>query len=222
MPQKHTNERQQTPKIPAKAQANTGSRNGPQYNTARAPKAINAFSPMSNVSLSSNTNQRDLYGITTTSYEKALFFFDTGAQLSLIEEKAAEHLALPVVASDKCTLSGISGISETFVSHHVQVKVLTAHGRELQMTMQTKPTLTKGFPAVRLMETDIEFMEENSIQLANTRLKGEHQVPQILVGIDLYNVFIPRVLLSFYKNSIRVCGIWSRDYAPLNDDEQRP
>lgn len=45
------------------------------------------------------------------------------------------------------------------------------------------------------MEMDIEFMEKISIHLAKTRLNGEHQVPQILVGIDLYDIFVSEVTL---------------------------
>lgn len=110
--------------------------------------------------------------------------------MGLINEKSAEFLSLPVLRSEKCTLSGISGISETFSSHHVAIRIQTAQGRELEFAVKTKPTITAGFPSVILTENDTKFMESNSIFLTNTRMRGEHQIPHILIGVDLYSSFV--------------------------------
>ncbi|PIO72307.1 hypothetical protein TELCIR_05766, partial [Teladorsagia circumcincta] len=131
-----------------------------------------------------------VWNYSSNSYERALFFFDTGAQVSLILEGAAEHLALPVAKTEQCSLSGISGISETFLSHHVVLRIQTAQGRELEFTVKTKPTITTGFPSVHLVERDTLFMEEYGIYLSNTRMRGEHQYPHVLIGLDLYSSFV--------------------------------
>ncbi|KAK6029223.1 hypothetical protein OSTOST_04667 [Ostertagia ostertagi] len=124
------------------------------------------------------------------SYIRALLFFDTGAHVSLIEEHVAESLALPVFHSEQCTLSGIGGITDTFVCHHVRMNILSAHGKELQIPLRTKPTLVEGFPSVLLTEKDIEFMEENDICLSNSRVRGEMQRPHIIIGIDLFSSLV--------------------------------
>ncbi|KAK6728972.1 hypothetical protein RB195_006183 [Necator americanus] len=64
-------------------------------------------------------------------------------------------------------MSGIGGHIECFESHKVPVKLGTAFGEEICMTIQTKPA--------------------NSKQLANSKLRGEHQNPHILVGLDYYH-----------------------------------
>lgn len=56
--------------------------------------------------------------------------------------------------------------------------------------IQTKPVLTNGFPSVKLSYTDITFLKENNICLANSKLRGERQVPHILVGLDYYHELV--------------------------------
>ncbi|KAK6764148.1 hypothetical protein RB195_024465 [Necator americanus] len=102
-------------------------------------------------------------------YEKALFFFDSGAQKTVIEENLAEQLGLPKNTTEICTMSGIGEHIECFESH------------------KTKPVITNGFPSVKLNTEDIEFLKTNTICLANSKLHGEHQNPHILVGLDYYH-----------------------------------
>ncbi|VDO30324.1 unnamed protein product [Haemonchus placei] len=97
----------------------------------------------------------------TGSYVRALLFPDTGAQVTLVEEHVADSPALPVLHSEQCTLSGIGGTVDTFVFHNVRIKILSVHGKKLQIPLRKKPVLVNEFPSVLLTEKDILFMEKN-------------------------------------------------------------
>lgn len=120
-------------------------------------------------------------------YDKVLFFFDCGAQKTVIEESLATDLGLPRETTELCTMSGIGGHIERFESHIVNVKVGTVFGEQLELKFQTKPVITNGFPSVRLAQSDIEFLKENNICPANSKLRGEHQIPHVLVGLDYFH-----------------------------------
>ncbi|KAK6748820.1 hypothetical protein RB195_001444 [Necator americanus] len=83
-------------------------------------------------------------------------------------------------------MSGIGGHVECFESHMVPVRLGTAFSEEMCMTIQTKPVITNGFPSVKLNAEDIELLKTNTICLANSKLRGEHQNPHFLVGLDYY------------------------------------
>ena len=119
-----------------------------------------------------------------------LFFFDSGAQKTVIEEALTDRLGLPRETTEICTMSGIGGHIECFKSHTVNIKVSTAFGEELDMKIQTKPVITNGFPSVNLSTQDIAFLKENNICLANSKLRGEQQIPHILVGLDYYHELV--------------------------------
>ncbi|KAK6729048.1 hypothetical protein RB195_006229 [Necator americanus] len=84
-------------------------------------------------------------------------------------------------------MSGIGGHIESFKSHIVHMRIGTVYGEVIDTRIQTKPVITNGFPSVNLSAVDIEFLKENNICLANTKLRGEHQTPHILVGLDYYH-----------------------------------
>ncbi|EYB96938.1 hypothetical protein Y032_0145g2493 [Ancylostoma ceylanicum] len=123
-------------------------------------------------------------------FEKVLFLFDSGAQKTVIEEKLAEQFGLAKVKTQMCTVSGNGGHVETFESHTVSLKIGTAFGEEIEITGQTRPVITNGFPSVRLGQNDAAFLKANEIYLANTRIRGEHQIPRILIGLDYYHDLI--------------------------------
>lgn len=123
-------------------------------------------------------------------YKKILFFFDTGAQKTVIEESLAESLGVQKQATETCTMSGIGGHIERFKSHNVIIKVSTAYGEELNLNVQTKPVITSGFPSINLSAEDVSFLKTRSICLANSKLRGEHQKPHILVGLDHYHELV--------------------------------
>lgn len=120
-------------------------------------------------------------------YEKILFFFDTGAQKTVIEESLADRLGLSKQTTEICTMSGIGGHIESFESHIVCIKLSTVYGEELELNVLTKPIITNGFPSVNLSSVDVDFLKANSICLSNSKLRGEHQNPHILVGLDHYH-----------------------------------
>ncbi|KAK6762653.1 hypothetical protein RB195_023393 [Necator americanus] len=133
------------------------------------------------------TVEGNIWNARKHAYEKALFFFDSGAQKTVIEENLAGQLGLPKNTTEICTISGNGGHIECFESHKVPVKLGTVFGGEICMTIQTKPVITNGFPSVKLNTEDIEFLKTNTICLANSKLRGEHQNPHILVGLDYYH-----------------------------------
>ncbi|EYB90298.1 hypothetical protein Y032_0221g2542 [Ancylostoma ceylanicum] len=133
------------------------------------------------------TAEGNIWNAKEGEYEKILFFFDSGAQKTVTEENLADRLGLPRHTTEICTMSGIGGHIECFKSHIVPVRLGTAFGEEIDITIQTKPVITNGFPSVNLDQKDIEFLKTNNLCLANTKLRGEHQNPHILVGLDYYH-----------------------------------
>ncbi|XGW21976.1 hypothetical protein V3C99_004717 [Haemonchus contortus] len=133
------------------------------------------------------TAEGNLWNNKNKRFEKVLFFFDTGAHKTMIEEKLANNFGLPKLFTETCTMSGIGGHVERFDSTTVPLRVRSAYGKELRFNVQTKPIVTKGFPSVRLTEEDANFLEHNQICVANSSLQGERQVPKILVGLDRYH-----------------------------------
>ncbi|KAK6761905.1 hypothetical protein RB195_022845 [Necator americanus] len=119
-------------------------------------------------------------------YERVLFFFDFGAQKTVIEENLAEQLGLPKNTTEICTMSGIGGLIECFETFDSgKTRTKTAFGEEICMTIQTKPVITNRFPLVKLNAEDVEFLKTNAICLA--KFRGEHQNPHNLVGLDYYH-----------------------------------
>ncbi|EYB92042.1 hypothetical protein Y032_0198g1604 [Ancylostoma ceylanicum] len=123
-------------------------------------------------------------------YEKILFVFDSGAQKTVVDENLVKQFGLPKHVTAKSSISGIGGRTETFESHVVALKVGTAFGEEIEMTVQTRPVITSGFPSVRLEQDDVTFLRANDIFLANTKLRGETQIPRVLVGLDYYHELV--------------------------------
>lgn len=56
-------------------------------------------------------------------------------------------------------------------------------GEELDMKFQTRPIKTKSFSSVNLVISDIEFLKVSNVCIANSKIRGEHQVPHILVAL---------------------------------------
>uniref|UniRef100_A0A7I5EAI6 Peptidase A2 domain-containing protein n=1 Tax=Haemonchus contortus TaxID=6289 RepID=A0A7I5EAI6_HAECO len=137
------------------------------------------------------TAEGSVWNYNTDQFEKVLFFFDTGAQKTLIRERTAHDLALPKQSREMCAVSGIGGHTERFQSDVVTLKILTAHGMELDIKAQTKPIITSGFSSVNLSKEDKHFLQLNELWLCNPRVKGEHQTPHILVGLDYYYHLVP-------------------------------
>uniref|UniRef100_A0A7I5E795 Peptidase A2 domain-containing protein n=1 Tax=Haemonchus contortus TaxID=6289 RepID=A0A7I5E795_HAECO len=137
------------------------------------------------------TAEGSVWNYNTDQFEKVLFFFDTGAQKTLIRERTAQDLALPKQSREMCAMSGIGGHTEMFQSNVVTLKILTAHGMEINMKAQTKPIITNGFSSVHLSMEDKHFLELNELWVCNPRVQGEHQNPHILVGLDYYYHLVP-------------------------------
>lgn len=58
---------------------------------------------------------------------------------------------------------------------------------DLEFYMKSKPTITTiSFPSAFITERDVLFMEAHNICSANSKLREEHQLPHILVGINLF------------------------------------
>ncbi|EYC17927.1 hypothetical protein Y032_0029g1963 [Ancylostoma ceylanicum] len=123
-------------------------------------------------------------------YEKILFVFDTGAQKTVVDENLVKQFGLPKHMTEKSSISGNAGRTETFESHVVALKIDTAFGEEIEMTVQTRPVITNGFPSIRLEQDDVTFLKASDIFLTNTKLRGEIQIPRVLVGLDYYHDLI--------------------------------
>lgn len=119
------------------------------------------------------TAEGNMWNFKKQVYEKVLFFFDSGAQKSIIKEEVAEQFSLSKLSTEVCTMSGIGGHVENFESRVVTIKVSSAYGDEVEMKILTKPMLTNGFPSVKLTENDIDFLKENNICLSNSNLRGK-------------------------------------------------
>ncbi|EYB89675.1 hypothetical protein Y032_0229g2928 [Ancylostoma ceylanicum] len=90
-------------------------------------------------------------------------------------------------------MPGIGGHIECFKSHTVPLKVATAFGEEIDIVVQTKPVITNGFPSVNLDPNGIAFLKPNNICLANSKLRGQHQNPHVLVGLDYYHDLVTEI-----------------------------
>uniref|UniRef100_A0A1I7X3Y4 Uncharacterized protein n=1 Tax=Heterorhabditis bacteriophora TaxID=37862 RepID=A0A1I7X3Y4_HETBA len=64
-------------------------------------------------------------------------------------------------------MSGIGGLTEEFLSHRVSVRIKTAFGTELLLTMNTKPVITKDFRSATLSGCDKQFLRQEEIFLSN-------------------------------------------------------
>ncbi|EYC43181.1 hypothetical protein Y032_0501g2605 [Ancylostoma ceylanicum] len=88
-------------------------------------------------------------------------------------------------------MSGIGGHTESFKSNLVTLGVSTAFGKQINLTVRTKPIITYGFPSVRLSEEDKHFLQSKEMFICSPRVRGEYQNPHILIGLDYYYEMIP-------------------------------
>ncbi|EYC15188.1 hypothetical protein Y032_0037g3370 [Ancylostoma ceylanicum] len=137
------------------------------------------------------TAEGNVWNHKTNQFEKVLFFFDTGAQKSLIRESTADDFGLVSQQTEHCTMSGIGGHTERFKSNLVTLRVSTAFGKQINLTVHTKPIITNGFSSVRLSEEDKHFLQFKEMFICNPRVRGEHQNPHILIGLDYYYELVP-------------------------------
>ncbi|EYC37525.1 hypothetical protein Y032_0783g2329 [Ancylostoma ceylanicum] len=128
----------------------------------------------------------NIWNYRSNQFEQVLFFFDRGAQKTIIKEEIAVGFGLPMNKAEVCVMSGIGGHTEKFQSSSVNIKISDAYGVEFDLEIHTKPVITNGFPSVKLTEIDKEFLQKNEINLCNPRVRSEHQTPHILVGLDYY------------------------------------
>ncbi|EYB85177.1 hypothetical protein Y032_0303g1894 [Ancylostoma ceylanicum] len=133
------------------------------------------------------TAEGSIWNAKRQQFEKVLICFDSGAQKTVVEEELAEEFGLPKGRIQMCTVSENGGNTETFKRHPVSLKIVTAFGEDIETIAETRPVITNAFPSVRLDQNDAAFLKANEIYLANTRIRGEHQIPRILVGLDYYN-----------------------------------
>ncbi|EYC15818.1 hypothetical protein Y032_0035g2977 [Ancylostoma ceylanicum] len=136
------------------------------------------------------TAEGSIWNAKRRQFERVSFLFDSGSQKTVIEEKLAEQFGLPKVRTQMCTVSGNGGHTETFKSHIVLLKIGTVFGEDIKTVVETRPVITNGFPSVRLDQNDAAFLKANDIYLANTKIRGEHQIPRILIGLDYYHDLI--------------------------------
>ncbi|PIO71003.1 kinase domain protein, partial [Teladorsagia circumcincta] len=69
-------------------------------------------------------------------------------------------------------------------------KAIDRRTKDVVALKKTKPILTRGFPAVKLSSVDQDFLQERHLLVCNPSIRGEHQVPHIIVGLDHYYSFI--------------------------------
>ncbi|EYC00122.1 hypothetical protein Y032_0118g783 [Ancylostoma ceylanicum] len=136
------------------------------------------------------TAEGSIWNAKQQQFKKVLFCFDSGAQKTVIEEKLAEEFGLPKGRTRLCSVSGSGGHTDTFTCYTVSLKIGTAFGEDIETVVETRPVITNGFPSVRLSQNDSAFLKANEIYLANSNIRGEHQIPRILVGLDYYHDLI--------------------------------
>ncbi|KAK6755683.1 hypothetical protein RB195_014208 [Necator americanus] len=120
------------------------------------------------------TAESSIWNYNTERFERAVFFFDTVAQKTIIEEEYANNLELPTLRTENCVMSGIGGKTEVFETNIVNVKIGTAYGKEIDILIQTKPILTKGFPAVRLCTKDQQLLQSRNILVCNPHIRNRN------------------------------------------------
>ncbi|KAK6742872.1 hypothetical protein RB195_010249 [Necator americanus] len=150
------------------------------------------------------TAEGNVWNNNTRQFEKLLFFFDTGAQKTIIREQTAREFGLPTQKTEICTMSGIGGHTEKYQTNIVPLKISNAFGKEIHMTIQTKPIITNGFSSVRLNDADKQYLQDNEICINNPRVRGEHQNPQILVGLDNYYDLVNTVDTITLPSGLRI------------------
>lgn len=127
----------------------------------------------------------------TKELEKLLFLFDGGAQSSFITAEAAKRLELPVHEKTTCSVSGSGGHVEHFITEVVALTIQTNYLKDIEIELKTKPHLVNPFRAVFLTPEDIEALEIKQIQAPNTQLDGSYHTPDVIIGLDLIDTFIP-------------------------------
>ncbi|EYB99159.1 hypothetical protein Y032_0124g1193 [Ancylostoma ceylanicum] len=133
------------------------------------------------------TAEGSIWNAKRRQFERVLFLFDSGAQKTVVEEELAEQFGLSKKTTKMCTVSGGGEHTETFQSHTVQLSIGTAFGEDIEMTVETRPIITSGIPSVKLDKVDAAFLKAGDIYLANTKIRGERQIPRVLVGLDYYH-----------------------------------
>ncbi|EYB98531.1 hypothetical protein Y032_0130g1523 [Ancylostoma ceylanicum] len=177
---------------PVHSQFNTGQRlsSGTERPTINSQLVENEHTTVSSIpkqeQLILMTAEGNIFNHVTQQYERVLFFFDTGAQKTVIEEELATKFGLPRITTETCVMSGMEGHTEKFESHTVRMNITTVFGAEIEMVVQTEPIVTGGFPAVQLTKEDREFLQMEELCIANSKIRGERLIPRILVGLDRY------------------------------------
>ncbi|KAK6761401.1 hypothetical protein RB195_022458 [Necator americanus] len=150
------------------------------------------------------TAEGNVWNNNTRQFEKLLFFFDTGAQKTIIREQTAREFGLPTQKTEIYTMSGIGGHTEKYQTNIVPLKISNAFGKEIHMTIQTKPIITNDFSSVRLNDADKQYLQDKEICINNPRVRGEHQNPQILVGLDNYYDLVNTVDTITLPSGLRI------------------
>ncbi|WKY10634.1 hypothetical protein Q1695_002749 [Nippostrongylus brasiliensis] len=135
-------------------------------------------------------------------FERVLFFFDTGAQKTIIKEETVRFFGLPSHKTEQVTMSGLGGHTEKFESNCVSIKISDAYGTVFDLQVYAKPAITDAFPSVKLLNVDKAFLRENEIYICNPKLRGEYQIPHILVGLDYYYN-----LVLYHKSTVLPSGL---------------
>ncbi|KAK6052344.1 hypothetical protein COOONC_10151 [Cooperia oncophora] len=120
-------------------------------------------------------------------------------------------------------MSGIGGHIEKFESHIVTVEIGTAFGEEMELTIQTKPVITNGFPSVNLAPSDITFLKANRICLANSKRQstGRNDTKFSLLAQDAVGTYyIPPK--HFAKSAKDSTGLVLDSKTPIRVDFARP
>lgn len=124
------NQRSEFPQRDRRFPFNQGDHGGmTENNTQMCSKVAPTFDQNTTLSqLVLMTAEGNIWNHKEKDYEKVLFFFDSGAQKTVIEESLVERLGVPKQTSELCTMSGIGGHIECFKSHMVDITLSTAFG----------------------------------------------------------------------------------------------
>ncbi|RCN35311.1 hypothetical protein ANCCAN_18829 [Ancylostoma caninum] len=116
------------------------------------------------------TSEGNIWNFSTGEYEKVLFFFDSGAYKSVIEESLANRFGLPRETTKICTMSGMGGHIESFKSHIVNMRISTAFSRNEN---SNKTRGHQQLPECKPHLGRYHLLKESNICLANSKLRGE-------------------------------------------------
>ncbi|VDL72059.1 unnamed protein product [Nippostrongylus brasiliensis] len=119
----------------------------------------------------------------TDRLRKVVALLDSGAQCSFVDQQLADEMQLPTVSTSTLRLRTFGAQQDIEVqTRRVPLKAWDNSGRPHQLQLLTHTTLTKSLQTPSLQEADLEFINENGLDVNVRRTRNVK--PQIVLGSD--------------------------------------